>query len=97
MYWVVSKWQIIPGREDDWRERGASVRAAMKTMPGVEFVDSFQNASGEVVAIVGYASQDAYDRVTRDPNGPFEKAIAESRLEEVANWVSSERGTSLDS
>lgn len=97
MYWVVSKWKSVSGRESDWRERGSRIRATMKTMPGVEFVDSFETENGEVVAMVGYASQDAYDRVTRDPNGPFEKAIAEIRLEEVANWVSSERGTSLDS
>ena len=96
MFWVLSRWKALPGKEAEWRERGVKVRDAMRRMPGVELVDSFETESGEVVAMVGYTSEADYDRITRDPNGPFEKAVAEHRLEEVANWVSSERGTSLD-
>jgi hypothetical protein len=68
----------------------------MKSMPGVELVDSFQTENGDVVAVVGYKSEDDYNRLVRDPNGPFEKAVAAARLEEVSNWVSSDRGKSID-
>jgi hypothetical protein len=96
MFWVVSKWQPIPGKEDLWRERGAQVRSAMRAIPGIEVIDAFQTETGEVCAVAGYSSEEDYRRIVQDPNGPFEQTIAKMGLEEAANWVSSERGQSLD-
>ena len=96
MYWVVSRWQPKMGMADEWRARGMKVREAMRQMPGIEFVDSFGTENGDVCAMVGYASEEDYKRIVQDPAGPFERIIADQKLEEVANWVSSDRGPSLD-
>jgi len=96
MYLVVSKWQIAPGREAEAEERGRNVRRELRSIPGVEFVRNFRNESGEIVAIMGYTDSATYQRVVKDPQGPFEQTISRHGLEEVANWVSSERGEELD-
>lgn len=96
MYWVVSKWRVNPGKEGEWTDTGRKVREAMRQIPGIQIAEAFRNEAGEVVALVGYTSEADYDRIVRDPAGPFEQTISQHRLEEAATWVSSERGDSLD-
>lgn len=95
MYIVVSKWRAKDGRRDDFETRSKPVREALRATPGVSYVQGFESEDGSVVAIVGYDSEDSYNTVTNDPNGPFEKSLAANSLEEVSDWVWSERGHSI--
>jgi heme-degrading monooxygenase HmoA len=94
MYLVVSKWKIAPGKEAEADERGSRVQQALTKMPGIELVKSFRNEAGEVVAVMGYSSQDSYNTLMRE-RGPIETAITAEGLQHVAEWVSSERGDAL--
>ena len=96
MYWVVSQWRPLPGREEEWTNRGRAVREAMRQIPGIESAEAFMGENGNAFAIVGYGSKADYERIVKDPNGPFERTIGEHRLEDVAEWISSERGEQLD-
>ena len=96
MYMVVSKWRILPGKEQDFEDNGAKVRNVLRTQPGVLFMHGFRNSEGNAVAIHAYESEDAYNKVVHDPNGAFAKALAEYKVEQSAEWISSERGETLD-
>jgi hypothetical protein len=96
MFLVVSKWQITPGKEAEAEERGRNVRRELRSIPGIEFVRNFRNESGEVIAVMGYSDPATYQRIVQDPQGQFEQTIAKHGLEEVATWVSSDRGEELD-
>jgi len=95
MYIVVSKWRAKDGRWDDFEKRSEPVRDALRMTPGVSYVQGFRSEDGCAMAIVGYDSQDTYNSVTKNPSGPFEKILAENNLEEVSEWLWSERGESL--
>ena len=95
MYIVVSRWEVIPGMEEEFESRGRAVRETIRSQPGVDLVQGFHSESGGVVAIIGYDSKDAYDRVVNAVDGPFNKAVAAHRLEECARWVGSDRGESI--
>jgi hypothetical protein len=94
MYIVVSKWQITPGADEEWKARGLAVRQALRKVPGITVLEHFYTHDG-AVAIVGYQDEATYHRIVDDPNGPFVKAIDEHKLEEVSHWVWSERGESV--
>ncbi|MBS1724508.1 MAG: hypothetical protein JSS66_16315 [Armatimonadetes bacterium] len=96
MYIVVSKWSPKPGMADEFKSRSVPMRSLMRGMPGVEFVHGFVSESGDPVAIVGYRDKDTYEQIVNAPDGPFMKALADHRLEEVSEWVWSERGESAD-
>src|SRR4051812_14859200 len=95
MYLVVSRWESLPGKEQEFEDRGRAVRAILRSTPGVKLIEGFQTENGQVVAILGYDSQESYERIVNDENGPFQKALAEHRLEECSQWISSERGEAI--
>lgn len=95
MYLVISRWEIIPGKEAEFEEKGRAVRGIMRSTPGVAFTQGLRNENG-VVAVIGYDSKEDYDRIVNDENGPFNRAIAEYRLEDSGRWISSERGESIE-
>ena len=94
MYLVISRWEVIPGKENEFEERGRAVRATLRSIPGVKLVEGYRTENG-VVAVAGYESEEAYNRIVNDDNGPFAKAAEQYRLEECGRWLSSERGESL--
>lgn len=96
MYIVVSKWKMNPGMEEQFKETGAKMRDFMRTQPGVEMVQAFECEDGCACAIIGYTDEAAYQRLVKDPTGPFERAARENRLEELATWQWSERGSTVD-
>jgi heme-degrading monooxygenase HmoA len=96
MYIVVSRWEVIPGMEEEFEEKGRVVREILRTTPGVQLVEGFRSDEGGVVAILGYESQDAYNRIVNDESGPFAKAVNEHQLETCGRWVSSDRGESVN-
>jgi heme-degrading monooxygenase HmoA len=96
MYMVVSRWEINPGHEEELKQRAPAVRDALRSEPGVTLVESFKSEDGSVIAVVGYESREAYDRIVNSPSGAFQKALEQHRLEDHGRWVSSDRGETID-
>lgn len=92
MYVVVSKWETLPGKEDQFREAGRKARNAMRGTPGVESVQSLVTEDGAALAIIGYKDRSTYDKIVNDPNGPFAKTAQELQIEQFGRWAWSERG-----
>ncbi len=95
MFIVVSKWSVKPGQWPEFESRAKQVRRAILANDGVSFVHGFKSEQGDAVAVVGYRDQAAYSAVVNDPSGPFAKALAEHGLEDMSEWVWSERGEVL--
>jgi hypothetical protein len=96
MYTVVSRWEALPGKWDQFEAVGRKMRQAIRSWPGVESVQGVQIGGDALLAIIGYKSEADYQRLIQDPEGPFEKAGKENGIENVARWVWSERGESMD-
>lgn len=96
MYCVVSKWHVETDNLDEFRRRGLAVQHELDQAPGIKNSFAFLNEAGELVAVVLYEDRAAYDRIMTDENGPFAKLVAQHRLEDVATWVSSERGDTVE-
>ncbi len=94
MYLVVSHWQAAPGREEDFQERGVPVRAVLRSQPGVKLLEVFRDGD-DYIAVHGYDSEDAYQRIVHDPDSAFNKAVQQNGLEEVSHWLRSWRGESV--
>lgn len=96
MYIVVSKWQMLPGKEETFKENGRKMRDFMRQQDGVEFVESFKCEDGCAMAIVAYTDEASYRTLVQEPNGPFERAAKENNLETAGRWLWSERGEATD-
>ncbi len=96
MYIVSSRWEAVEGHEDAWRDISARTGGKLRAIPGVEFLHRFQNEMGKVVVTMGYTDEPTYQRLVNDPNGAVAKLMAETDIESVARWISSERGESVD-
>lgn len=94
MYLVVSKWQALQGKEEEFDELGKKMRNLLRSQPGVVMVEAFK-CDGYIVVIAGYENEEVYNNVVNDPNGPFEAAAREHNLEEIARWLGSERGETI--
>lgn len=49
-------------------------------------------SDGQNVVVHGYTDEAAYHKVVDDPAGAFCQALVTHRLEDMGQWVSSERG-----
>ncbi len=96
MYIVSSKWEPLEGFEKAWQESSASTGHQLRAIPGVEFLHRFKNEQGQVVVTMGYTDEPTYQRLVIDPNGAVARLMAETDIESVARWISSERGESVD-
>jgi len=95
MYIVVSRWEPVPGKEEEFEAKGRTMRNLLRNQSGIELMEGFRAEDGGAVAIIGYESKEHYDRIVNDPDGFFAKAAADHGLEETATWVRSERGESM--
>jgi heme-degrading monooxygenase HmoA len=96
MYLVVSRWEVLPGQEAEFEKRGRAVREVIRRSPGVVMTHGLRTEDGGVVAVIGYDSKESYDRVVNAEDGPFQKAVADLRLEECGRWISSDRGEAME-
>ncbi len=94
MYLVVSKWQALPGKEEEFEEIGKKMRDLLRSQPGVVMVEAFK-CDGYNVAVAGYENEEVYNQLIHDPNGPFETAARGHNVEEIARWLGSEKGETL--
>ena len=65
-------------------------------VPGVEFAYGFKNEQGRVIVSMGYADEETYQQIVHSENGAVRRIMAEHNIEEISNWVSSDRGESFD-
>jgi hypothetical protein len=94
MYLVVSKWEVLPGKETEFESASKKMRELIRSWPGVRLVEGLRNENG-AIAVVGYDDEDTHRRLVLDPGGPFEKHAAELSLDSLARWVWSERGNAV--
>jgi heme-degrading monooxygenase HmoA len=92
MYLVISQWKPKPGREAEFETIGRNMRALLRSTPGVQFVEGIEGPDS-FYAVHAYDDEAAYNRIVQDPNGPFNRAAAEHGIEDVADWLSSVKGT----
>ena len=95
MYTVISKWEIKPGKEQQAEAASKRVRGVLRSTPGVVSLEGMRSGN-TVYAVVTYESEATRDKIVKDPNGPFAKAIAENGLEEFAEWKWSEGGEKVE-
>lgn len=92
MFVVVSKWQYDPAHEAEVRDRARAMMAAFRSWPDVEFAYNVRTGPDSVLAVIGYKDRASWERIVEDPNGPFEKTVAEIGVDRHATWQWSERG-----
>lgn len=96
MYLVVSVYEAKEGQDDEFIRRGQKVSEALRQQPGMLLLEVFPS-EGKWVAVHGYRDEAAYHALVSDPDGPFARALAENRVEDVGNWLYSMRGAALPS
>lgn len=94
MFLVVSKWEVLPGKDAEFESASKKMRELLRSWPGVRFVEGLRNENG-AIAVVGYDDEETHRRLVLEPGGPFEKHAAELNLQNSARWVWSERGTAV--
>jgi len=97
MYLVVSRWKAVPGKEEEFKERGKSVRKVLRKQPGVKMLEHFETENGEVIAIHGYTNEKTYKKVVHDPKSAFNKALEQFDMDKIAKWMGSDRGVAAKS
>jgi hypothetical protein len=95
MYLVVSVWEALPEKAEQFEAASAPVRDLLRQQPGVVMVEAFKSGD-HYVAVHGYADEAAYHRTVTYADGPFVKLIEEKRLEDYGRWVSSEKGQTIE-
>ena len=78
---VISKWEFDVSREAEVRESARIMDDAMGMWPEIEFSYTVRAGEDYVIVVMGYRDEASYQRLIRDPSGPFEKAAAESGIE----------------
>lgn len=95
MYMVISRWRPKPGREADFETVAHRMRDMMRGVPGVTFMNGIKGSDCHYAVHV-YEDEATYNRIVQDPNGPFHKGAKENGIEDIAEWIGSEKGDTLD-
>ena len=95
MYIVVSQWKPKPGREADFENVGRQMRGLMRQQPGVKMIEAFPGPES-IYAVHVYESEDAYSKVVEAPDSFFKQMAEKHGIEDVADWISSVKGTTKD-
>jgi hypothetical protein len=94
MYMVVSRWEALPGQEENFIREGSQVAAELRRTPGVLMVEIIES-NGQYVSVHGYEDEATYQRVVQDPNGPYEREHSARKVESYGRWLGSERGETI--
>lgn len=93
MYYVASLWRAKPGCLAEAERRGKVCGDVLGRQEGVTSMLEFPvEGTEQVMAVVGYRDKATYERLVKDPNGAFMRAIVEQKMEDVATWEQSWRG-----
>ncbi len=94
MYMVVSEWQPLPGKEEQFRQAGMATGSRLRQEPGVVMMEVFESGD-KVIAVVGYEDEATYHRLIDDPNGVFAREHERNRVEDLGKWIRSDRGETI--
>jgi hypothetical protein len=94
MYLVVSYWEPKSGKESQFEEAGMRVGSVLRKQPGVLLLEEFKSDQ-TYVSVHGYRDEKTYRKLIDDPNGEFNKALKQYKIEDLATWVNSERGETI--
>ncbi|MBL8059827.1 MAG: hypothetical protein JNK63_03815 [Chthonomonas sp.] len=92
MFTVVSRWEYEPARESEVMAKADETLDKMRGWAGIEEAYNVLVAPGAVLAIVTYTDEPTYQKLIKDPNGPFESLLSENNLESMTTWIWSESG-----
>jgi hypothetical protein len=95
MYLVVSHWEPLPGKEEEFDRVGGELAAFLRAQPGVKFIEGFTTEGGKHVSLHAYEDEAVYRRLVLSDDSPFEKEVARRNVEAVGRWLGSERGESV--
>lgn len=70
-------------------------RSRIAAVPGVDLIQGFISESGEAIAIIGYTDEATYNRLVNEPGGAVAQAMADTNIESVGQWISSDRGVTM--
>jgi len=95
MYIVASIWEVARGKKAEAEALGKTMRARLIAQSGVEAIQHYTTDGNEdeIMVIVSYTDEAAYNRIINDPNGPFQTALKDVALESMMTWKQSWRGT----
>jgi hypothetical protein len=91
MFLVVSRWQALPGKEEEFERQGRELGAITRSQPGVLLVETFRSGD-HIVSVHGYADEGTYDRIVQAPDSIFARELESRRMYEIGRWLGSERG-----
>jgi hypothetical protein len=94
MYLVISCWEALPGKEQEFDEVGKKVSALLRQQPGVVLLERIKSGKRHW-SVHGYQDEATYNKIVQDPNGFFTKALIEHQVEKIGRWISSERGQTM--
>lgn len=95
MYIAISKWEFDPTQEELVKEKGNWMLSQIRGWDGVEVAQNVRTSPGSVMAIIGYRDAGTRDKLILAEDGPFNRALQESGLGELAKWVWTEEGEAL--
>lgn len=95
MYLVISRWRPREGREEEFAQVSRIMRHTLRRQPGVVFLEAIEGPEC-FYAVHGYESEEMYRHIIEDPRGAFLRAASEQMLEDVAEWLGSVKGESMD-
>ena len=94
MYLVVSYWQPFAGKESQFEEAGMRIGSVLRKQPGVLLLEEFKSDE-KYVSVHGYRDEKTYRKLIDDPSSEFNKALKQHKIDDIAEWVSSERGETV--
>ena len=71
------------------------MRDLMRQQPGVKMIEAFPGPEG-TYAVHVYESEAAYSKVVDAPDSFFNQMAQKHGIEDIADWVSSVKGTTKD-
>jgi hypothetical protein len=92
MHLVVSRWEALPGHEEEFDIAGPKLLALLRKQPGVLMAEAFKVSDNQHIAVCGYESEAAQQAIVDDPDSVFNQALKEQGEGTVARWISSESG-----
>lgn len=95
MYDEVARWEFVPKDEPELMALTEKMMDELHAWPGVVSAIDIRVAENAILPVITYADEATYQSLIQDPNGPFEMAAQEHKLERITTWVWSERGQFL--
>jgi quinol monooxygenase YgiN len=94
MYMVVSYFEPVPDREDEFEDLGRTMAGILRRQPGVVSAEAFRSENKGVM-VAAYENEAAYNAIADNPDSEMARAAAEHHADDISRWLGSERGEAL--